>query len=410
MIAERGAWPLKLALTQATPARTFLDWLLAALVFAAFAIWPVYFFPPGYPQPVTLAIVLAFALTVLRHPQSLAATLQGGPLTLIGAFITYAVAVNLIYAAVYQRLEPLLHVLFYLQVLLACIVMRSFLDREPAAARIVYLGVVASLAAQLLVILIHGPAATLRETALFSNPNQLGLYSLLALGYAALLHYRLGTSRATFAFALLAAGALALMSLSKAAMLGTALLVAFYAALVPLRTPAAVRLRPFLLALAPVVLACMAFALWDEISLFSKVADRLASIGVSGDDNLAARGYGRILLWPQYLLLGAGEGLYGRWDQDQEIHSMFGTLIFSYGLPGVGLVFCLLAFVFRRNPRDFLMFVVPVLLYSVTHHPMRQPMFWMFLLLVAWSGLPDPRGPGFAGAARTRHLPAGDSR
>ncbi len=91
-------------------------------------------------------------------------------------------------------------------------------------------------------------------------------------------------------------------------------------------------------------------------------------------------------MWPQYLLLGAGEGLLERWEYPREIHSMFGTLIFSYGLPGLAFVCALLAVAWRRNARDFLIYFVPILLYSVVHQPMRQAMMWILLILLAHYG------------------------
>ena len=61
---------------------------------------------------------------------------------------------------------------------------------------------------------------------------------------------------------------------------------------------------------------------------------------------------------------------------------MFGTVIFSYGLPGLAIVCALLAVVWRRNARDFIIYFLPVLLYSMVHQPMRQPMMWSLLILV----------------------------
>jgi hypothetical protein len=138
--------------------------------------------------------------------------------------------------------------------------------------------------------------------------------------------------------------------------------------------------------IVPAVILAVAVLYREQIELAGTVLDRLEDIGRSGDDTFGGRGYTRILQWPVYLAFGAGEGVLERWGQPFELHSMFGTLLFSYGLPGLGLFLLLMALLLRRHPRNFVVYVTPILLYSLTHQPMRQWMMWGVFVLLAWLG------------------------
>ena len=230
------------------------------------------------------------------------------------------------------------------------------------------------------------PVQGVRATLLFENPNQLGFFGLLALAFILLLQRYTGYPAIVAACGAVVSVLFVLLSLSKGAMLAVFLLLFLYLLLSPLRDRRLQRLRPVLLIAFPLALLTLALIYRDQIAMLGAVSDRLAQIGSSNDDSFAGRHYLRILIWPQYLILGGGEGLFGRWEYPKEIHSMFGTVIFSYGLPGLAIVCALLAVVWRRNARDFIIYFLPVLLYSMVHQPMRQPMMWSLLISFAHFG------------------------
>ncbi len=360
--------------------------VVCALLAASILIWPVYVFPQGYPQPVTLMFLLAFLCVMVKDPLSAVGMLRQPEIGLIAAFLAYTLVVNLTFALIYQSLEPIRHSLYYLQVLLACIAFVYVLRTEPSAPRLIALAVLAALALQLITLAVSVPVYGVRETLLFSNPNQLGFFGLLGLAFSLLLHRYTGYPAFVAALGAAAAVLLVLISLSKGAILAVLVLLFLYLLLAPLRERRWRILRPVLLVAFPLSLIFIAVTFRDQIEVLGVVSDRLAQIGESGDDSLAGRGYVRILVWPQYLLLGAGEGLLGRWEYPREIHSMFGTLLFSYGLPGIAIVTALLAVVWRRNARDFVIYFLPILLYALVHHPMRQAMMWSLLISVAHFG------------------------
>ena len=96
------------------------------------------------------------------------------------------------------------------------------------------------------------------------------------------------------------------------------------------------------------------------------------------------RGYDRIAANKEYLLFGAGEGGTDRFKETTklgtaEIHSSAGTILFSYGI--VGCVLFLL-FVWRLVEGATLrisMLLVPPLLYTFAHQGLRFTLLWVLL-------------------------------
>lgn len=104
---------------------------------------------------------------------------------------------------------------------------------------------------------------------------------------------------------------------------------------------------------------------------------------------LEERGYDRIWKYPEYILLGAGEGANERWASRTwflgEIHSTFAGVLFCYGLPGTFLLIAVLLSVWRALPNWWLRFLLLApLFYSIGTYNLRNTMFWIGLALL-WS-------------------------
>jgi hypothetical protein len=118
----------------------------------------------------------------------------------------------------------------------------------------------------------------------------------------------------------------------------------------------------------------------------AKVAKRFESLGKHADDSVAGRGYDRIWRYPEYLFLGAGEGvayrILKRGDDLNELHSTWGTLLFSYGIAGFLSFMTMIVIVFRRAPWRHLLYFMPIAFYGLTHQGLRFSMLWVFFGLV----------------------------
>lgn len=364
--------------------------LIGGLLLIGFVLWPIYVFPPGYPQPMSFAFVCAIGLLGLFEPEAIARLLRQQEILLIVAFVGYTFLVNSVVAIAGQDPEPLLYSVYYAQALLACLVVAFVFRSWAHAPTALHRAIVLALLIQAAVLAVTGIAEGGRAMLLFGNPNQLGFFALLALGYVLHLHTLAASSRISTIAGAGIAIALVLASLSKAAIVASIVMLLLFVCLGPFKGAIARRAKPFLILAIPGLLGLLIYLYRDEIAFADIVIDRLSTIGVSEDDSLTGRGYSRITAWPQYLFFGAGEGLVERWRTQTEIHSMLGTLLFSYGVPGVVIVVSLFVIIWRRNSRGMIIYGLPILLYSLTHQPMRQPMMWMLLLLIAHAAMPRP--------------------
>lgn len=110
-----------------------------------------------------------------------------------------------------------------------------------------------------------------------------------------------------------------------------------------------------------------------------------------GEENLIERGYDRILLFPEYLILGAGEGANERWAGKTtflgEIHSTPAGVLFYYGIPGSVLFVLMLWSVWQMLPLGWmrLMLLAP-LFYSLGTYNLRNSFFWLGLAILYVAG------------------------
>lgn len=144
----------------------------------------------------------------------------------------------------------------------------------------------------------------------------------------------------------------------------------------------------------------------------------------AGTSMIEERNYDRIIKFYEYTLLGAGEGYYSRFESDNvlavEIHSSFGTMLFSYGIMGL-LLFCTFIWtVIRALPFTSSWYLLPPLLYGVTHQGLRFSFFWVLIGIMLAMGdqlrqrLPPPQpakarrsGPAAANATLRPLSPRG---
>jgi hypothetical protein len=124
------------------------------------------------------------------------------------------------------------------------------------------------------------------------------------------------------------------------------------------------------------------------------------------DDNLAGRGYERLWRFPEHLILGAGEGAYWRFRggvayEQTEFHSSFGSILFSYGIVGLGLFGCFLWEVFRRAPLQHIAYLLGPLVWGLFNYGFRFSMFWVFLAIVYGMSTLRARSSGDDGPVAT---------
>lgn len=112
------------------------------------------------------------------------------------------------------------------------------------------------------------------------------------------------------------------------------------------------------------------------------LSKRIATIPTKIEYIYTKRGYDRIINNNEYLLYGAGEGRYDRFNSKLggELHSLFGNIFFSYGI--LGLIFFFLFIYKTEKVLNIIMYMLPVFIYSLTHNTIRNPLLWILLAVI----------------------------
>jgi hypothetical protein len=355
-----------------SPILTF--WMLAIVAS------PLYLLNSGLPQPadILFAVTMALALTAYFMPMRLDTSL-----VLIAALWLGDVWItNMVWWLVAgQDTRFLLSSVYYLfDVMLMCVVaslMAGAPDRFIRITRGALLVTVALEVASTLLL-----PGGYRSFGTFNNPNQLGYWALLTVACWFALKPR---EHLAWLDAAMVAGMLALCvaSGSRAALIGAAMMLVvttFFHGIRRKHAPVII-----VVALAGAIALTAAYDLWRPDLSDHAAVERFGAN--RPNDTLASRGYDRLWLFPQYLIFGAGEGAYTRFEDVSaggsiEIHSTWATVLFGYGLLGASLFACLIWWVVRGAEMRHLAYAVPLVFYGVTHQGLREGMLWVFLGLI----------------------------
>lgn len=122
----------------------------------------------------------------------------------------------------------------------------------------------------------------------------------------------------------------------------------------------------------------------SDFSIISRIQEKVLKLSETGIEGfLYDRGAEKIILYPQYLLYGAGEGYYERFtkaDFVNEIHSSLMSVWFCYGIIPTA---CLLIWLKRcivQMDKKMLVAVVALFAESLLLVNYRQPFFWMIMM------------------------------
>lgn len=341
---------------------------------------PYYLLPSGLPQIADMLLVvgMAFLLFVPR----LSRDLDTGKFVACAAiFCAYAVLVSIGWAFALMEPRVALNAAYYAFNLCLLILCLRVGELHPEATlRIIAYAIALSAMVQAVTTALTFNAAEFRQIASFNNPNQLAYWALLSLcifwsisGRVALPIYL----RVATLIALLYAIAI---SLSKAAMIAAVLLLVLH-----------FLKRPKLMVVALVV-AVVGYLTLENSTIGERIAMRLENIGTQTDDSFYSRGYLRILRYPEYAVIGAGEGAIYRFDDTEysdlnhEIHSTFGTILFCYGAVGTAAFAGALFYLYRVAGFGNAIYLAPPFLYGLTHQGVRFSFLWLFLAVLVLLG------------------------
>lgn len=365
-------------------------WMWGLFLFAQ----PFYVIATGLPQPGDLLLLPLLPVALIgwngRLSHDAKRVLRAlAWFTVWVAIVDYAWAIALGNWVVVGREGMVLFPLYYLYNLLVVFVGLVLHQRFGETFLYFTLRAVLVTLVMLVVASLVLPGSGLRGQLFFANPNQLGYHALLSGCLIALVHRPLRMPTWQAALALSGCAYLALISASRSAVAGIAVL----AVLLMLSN-----LRLILLTSAAAVLAIQLggpVARGVEASQTRVLTTRQAHLSF-----FEQRGYDRLYNNPEHLVFGAGEGATSRFAETTaigpaEIHSSAAMLLFCYGLVGVLLFGGFLWRLLRGAPLRTALMLVPPLLYTFAHQGLRFSLLWVLLAAFAIakhsSGIPAIR-------------------
>jgi len=373
---------------------------------------PYYLVTSGLPQPGD-ALILPLVPLALASWNGRLDTRFVRPLRALFLFTAWVVIVDWGWALVLGNfgvfgsdtflLFPLYYVYNTLVFLVICVLFQRHGTRLLwLTLHVVLLSVVVQLVASLL---LHR-AQTFRGAGFFNNPNQLGFFALVSASIIALGKREIGFGTLKASFGLIMCIYLALMSGSRAAVVGIGLLFALTMIVNPKR-----------IAVASLVIVALMTIGGPVAEVIDGAEQRLSNDRYPQYSFFEERGYDRILANQEYWLLGAGEGGTQRFADttrigNAEIHSSAGTIFFCYGVVGVVLFVSFLFRVLQGAPIRTMIILAPTLSYTLAHQGLRSTSVWiLFGMFVGFKlqrqgALPADRHAASAPIASPRISPA----
>lgn len=353
------------------------------LLIGYFLLKPFYIWDSGLPQPADALLVLFIAHVVIIAATHRGRSKAGRFPQLLTLFIGWSVLVNIAAALAVDELShfataALMNV-FNLGAALAVTYLGGHQRTQLMTAA--YYGSAASLALQVVLYLTSGGSG-LRATGSFNNPNQLAFFGLLCIGVLLLGHHAIAPSRVVTILGIVAGLICISVSLSRAGLLA-AILMLLGSLIWPPEPPA--RRRRFRLG---IIATLVGASLLLAQSTRQGQATWVSTFGIrAGQEDAggfqSARGYDRILEFPQYWIQGAGEGAFWRFDAASELHSTLGTIQVSYGVIGTLLFTGVLLSALRPSKFTFAYIIIGALVYGTAHNGIRNTIFWMILAILA---------------------------
>jgi hypothetical protein len=347
------------------------------IVWALFVLLiPLYVAPSGLPQPGDALVFVLVPAALFSRDRRLERSTRATIRALLW-FTLWVALVNYAWAFVLWKWDRLkdfvIHPFFYMfnAALFSSALIIARRDRE-AFLRITTYVIYFSIFVQFVASFVYR-TQMYREDGFFNSPNQLGYFALLAACVFALTQRPLGIKRWVTGLGIACCAYLAVLSASRSALAGIAILLFILMFANP---------RTIILAsLAAIVVTSLGGPLSNALDAAEERSQSLSRHGTFSEE----RGYDRIWNNPEYLITGAGEGEYQRFvkpgEHGRELHSSFGSVLFAYGILGAVLFFIFLARVFRGTSFRDKAILVAGLSFALAHQGLRFTMFWVVLVI-----------------------------
>ncbi len=342
-------------------------WALYLLTF------PFYIFPAHYPQ---LADIFG-AILIITNFKLIILNIKANVFTkYLYIFVMYTILINAIWMFLAEDILILRSSVYYLYSFFMILFLYSKI-KEDSFLLFTFKALVLTAVIQIgLYPLIVDQGE--RTQLFFSNPNQLALYGLCMLIISNIIAECI---KIKLIYVLFVSGIftmLIIISASRSAAVGVILFWLFFF----------VKSRKHVLVLATAILITIAAISItgkfdpNKFTTINYVFERLTVQNNTYNQGLDGRGFNRIIEFPQYLLFGAGEGKYARFGSRIELHSTFYSILFCYGIIGLGLFMIAIFTLFKGFNKQVIILFLVLALFAQVHMALRLPIFWITLLFL----------------------------
>ncbi|WP_416137941.1 hypothetical protein ACM26W_15860 [Halomonas sp. HK25] len=357
-----------------------MNLVAAVLLFLGLSLSSFYVFPSGMPQPADLLLFgFAGVMTIMALGDK---HLEVSPFALCwGLLVFWVLLVCLGWTLILESTGFFVYpAFFFFNFLVGMALLRFLRVYGERAKGLIHNAVSIALLVAASQVLVQLASGINRTPGSFNNPNQLAYFSLCGIVVLMLLDDFRPRLR-PLALAGLAAGVVGILAASSLAALGGGVLVVVGWAMAN-----ATRVWHFarLLLVVPLLLVVvMLVNLHSEGQIAHNLQSRMDRAPTKVEGMYEERRFDRLSQFPEYAILGAGEGERRRFIpyHRNEIHSSFVNMLFAYGVPGLGLFLLVIFAALSRTPLYVWVGVSGPLFYSVTHNGLRSTLFWLVLAL-----------------------------
>lgn len=352
---------------------------------------PFYIFSSGGLQIADLFFILSFILYLVLAGKEIAISIDKTDKWLL-YFVVLVFGINLVYFLVYGRFEFMKASLYYVYNFLTVLFFRLYAEDSRFlmnVGRVCRLNIVIQLG--IYVLNIGRYYAETRYMGTFNDPNQMAFFIFMSL-ITAFVISKIGRIKLHVLYHIMAVGLIFLTS-STGIFLGIGVFYAVSAILTIRKLTKRNHNVIAILSITGLLMLGMLFSSqitdyakeFSESSIMDRIEQKLDRLNESavGPTNLQDRGIDRLLIYPEQIIYGAGEGYHSRFEKSyssNEVHSTMLSILFYYGM----IPTLLFLFWCYQNIRTLtvnnLAVVLALFVESLTLLNQRQPLFWMIFI------------------------------
>lgn len=365
--------------------------ILGVILASYIILKPFYFWSSGNPQVSDFVMVIFLIIAIFKLKILKREFYKFEKILIISfSLLIYTSIVNLIWSAILGDLL-IFPILFYMYNITVFIVLVFVVYKYPGFfLKVVYMSIMSSIFIQFILSFFVNVGGT-RATIFFNNPNQLGYFVLLSVSIVFSIFRTQKNRPIVLLLFIISSFYLILLSLSQAAIASFLILIILFSLLerhkktiksVYLITLSTTSYFIYIIFSNPVLI-------YGKFEIIDKLISRINSSSERNDGGgLSGRGYDRIVNHPDYWIFGAGEGLHSRFNSvlKLELHSIPGTIFFSYGIIGSSLFLLLIFLIVNKSRIIYSYTLIPILIYGLTHNGLRNSLLWFCLSMLVVVG------------------------